>query len=65
MPPRKGPWEIRPDHTGEIDEIVGKPDHFHLEVMDDGHVWIGLSFGERVLHVNLVSDRAITIRVEE
>lgn len=37
-----GPWELRYDEEGNLDEVVGTGT-IHLERMDDGHIWIGLT----------------------
>lgn len=35
---------VRNNDDGTIDEVIwDKVDHFHLEQMDDGQYWIGLS----------------------
>ena len=59
--------EIR-KHDDEIDEVLVKGVDFHLEYMDDGIVWIGLSHPcGRVDHVNLFTKRGAKImcRVDE
>lgn len=51
-----GPWEIRYDDAGDLDEIVGLG-ALHLERMDDGHIWIGFGTPGTVgyLHLNIFS----------
>lgn len=44
---------------GELDEVViSDVATFHLERMDDGHIWIGLTSAEgHTTHVNLSTRR--------
>lgn len=60
--------EIRLNDDNNIDEVcVQGLDHFHLEQMDDGVYWIGLSRGEEMLHINLhaVKKRRLDVRVND
>ncbi len=42
---KKHDYEIRiPKGETEVDEIVAKGAHFHMEYMSDGCVWFGLSW---------------------
>lgn len=63
-------WEIRrhPDDStyrpGEIDEVIAHDvQHVHVEQMDDGHWWMGLTFADgRMLHVDFATRRKAEIR---
>jgi len=46
-------FEVRREPDGTIDEIVGAAMFFHLEYMDDGHVWLGIEGPGGLLHINL------------
>lgn len=39
--------EVRLNHDGTIDEIVVQNCDVHIEQMDDGHWWIGISAGPK------------------
>lgn len=46
--------EIRTNDDGTIDEILWtRIDHFHLEQMDDGRYWIGLTKAGETQHIML------------
>lgn len=57
--------EVRSNERG-IDEIVSaKVAHFHLEYMDDDHVWIGLTMADgEVFHIDLTSRGKIKTSAE-
>jgi len=54
--------EIRSYEDG-IDEIVCSCSFFHLEQMDDGHWWIGITdkTGKNVSHIHLGTKRGAKI----
>lgn len=61
----KQPFEVRLNDDKSIDEIVASNVHFHLEQMDDGHWWIGLTpvaKPENRLLINLSTRRNAAIR---
>lgn len=53
---------------GELDEVcLTGVAHFHLERMDDGHIWIGITDADgHTIHINLATRRGAYIvgRVE-
>lgn len=58
-------FEVRLNGDGSIDEIVAENVSFHLEQMDDGFWWIGLSQQEASkprLLINLSNKRNAVIR---
>ncbi len=62
---RWSPFEIR-TKEGKLDEIVGHPDHIHLEQMDVGHWWLGLSLSNgKTIHVYFFSKGKITAEVSD
>jgi hypothetical protein len=70
--------EVRLNHDGSVDEVVASNCDIHIEQMDDGHWWIGISAGPKrmwasiskcynridTMHVNLSSKSKVAIRVE-
>lgn len=56
--------EVRLNSDGSIDEIVVvKPEMVHLEQMDDGLWWMGITAGNIVMHVNISTKRNTPIHV--
>lgn len=54
----KPEWEFRNDSDGNLDEIVAEDvQFFHLERMDNGHWWLGVTLqdGSRIT-ASLISD---------
>ncbi len=63
--PVEAPFEVRLNDDETIDEIVADNVHFHLEQMDNGHWWIGLTpkiDHENRLLINLGTKRNAEIR---
>lgn len=59
-------YEIRLDDKGQLDEVVGHPEGVHLERMDFGHWWLGITTsGGDMIHVHLTSKKKIEARVYE
>lgn len=41
--------------NGEIDEIVGSAEYFHMEFMDDDHWWICVTSGGVDHHIDITT----------
>ncbi len=57
----------RPRENGDFDELFGVAD-VHFEVMDDGHLWIGLDQpdkGRGCVHVNIFAKKGKLIIIAE
>lgn len=53
--------EIR-KHGGKIDEVIAQDVGFHMEYMDDGRIWIGLTNKDGTVdHLNLYTRRGSEI----
>lgn len=63
----EGPaYEIRNTKDGQLDEVVATPGWVHLEKMDWGHWWLGITLSNGdVIHVNLTSKKKIQAVVLE
>jgi hypothetical protein len=59
-------YEIRLNNKKKLDEIFAYPEHVHLEQMDYGHWWMGISLSNGdMIHVHLTSKRKIEASFDE
>lgn len=56
--------EVRRNDDGTLDEVVATGCDFHLEQMDQGHWWMVISKGGRVVHINLATARGAEIKAQ-
>lgn len=58
-------YDVR-EKGGAVDEVVcDRVGHFHMEQMDAGHWWIGLTLKDgTLLHIRMHSKKKIVVTVE-
>lgn len=65
MTKKKAKYEIRRNEDGSLDEIVAYDSFVHLEQMDTGHWWLGITLPDgKIIHTHLTSRGKITANTE-
>lgn len=63
LPVEVGDWSPDPDDETSIDDLVVRGCLVHLERMSSTRYWIGITVGDRTVHIDITSPRRIKARV--